>query len=695
MASVTSLTLTDSGQRYTSVPNVIIAVPDADSTTATATANLDSTGDGVNYVAVAEIGNYYTTIPTVTFSSPTTDSANATAIVSATDSNRITGISIIDSGIYYTTTPNVTIGVPSLDSINATATGNMSGDVLSTATLTSAGRYYTVRPTVKVERPIDSDLYDKTSFIFKKFGYSSLHHDGTSDVTRLDEFVSNDVFDNFYGDSANEINAISFWLYLDSVKSSTILYNNDFRLHMDDEGYIGVVYNTFGSTVGDSSNTRSRFSITKYNTTTPVTTGSWTYIQFQTLHEDSSNLSTKLRISVNGSYDSTYDVSAGTLADVAYNFSYYDSGETIIFGADEDSIAPTPLKRNGDIYAWDSTHIVTSPITRSFNGYLDNFTFTNVTSVSAFDSDQSIRIPDSANDYYYSTTPLLHQKFDYGQAFILASIDSGVVTSLLVTESGTGYTSTPTITIDPPTGSKASFGATANATVNSSTGKISAVTVTFPGRFYDSDVNPSVIIDSATGTAADFRAQGTAVVTNGSITSITLTDSGQYYLTDPDVIIEGPTGTAADFRATGTVLLDSAARKIRRITLTDGGRFYETVPSVTIGGGDSTDDFLIGELVSQTLSTGTIMTGEVSKWSDSDNKLYIIHAGADDGLYHNFVTGIPVVSASGANGNVLSVSEDNKISQNEQNDEFSPSISDELSFLDFTENNPFGDPENN
>jgi len=687
MASVTSLTLTDSGQRYTSVPNVIIAVPDADSTTATATANLDSTGDGVNYVAVAEVGNYYTTVPTVTFSSPTTDSANATAIISATDSDRITGISIVDSGIYYTTVPNVTIGVPSLDSATATATGNMTldGDKLSTATLTSAGRYYTRRPTVRVERPIDSDLYDKTTFIYKKFGYSSLHHDDSTDTTVLTEFVSSDIFDSFYAEPANTIVETSFWLYLDSVKASTILYNNDFRLHMDSSGYIGATYNVFGTIIGDSAET---FSITKYNTQTPISTGSWTFIQFQTLHEDSSNLSTKLRISVNGSYDSTYNISAGLETDSNYNFNYYDSGETITFGADVDSNGPRPIKR-------DLTKANIEDVTRSFNGYLDNFAFTVVSGESAFDSDQSIRIPDSANDYYYSTTPAIQQKFDYGQAFILASFDSGVVTSLLVTESGTGYTSTPTITIDPPTGSKAAFRATASASVNSATGKVSGVTVTFPGRFYDSDVNPSVIIDSATGTAADFRAQGTAVVTNGSVTSITLTDSGQYYLSDPEVIIEGPTGTAANFRATGRVFLDSDNRKIRRISLIDGGRFYETVPAVTIEGGDSTDDFLIGETASQTLSSGVVISGEVAKWSDSDNKLYLIHAGANDGEYHTFVTGLPIVSTSGANGNVLSVSEDNKISENEQNEEFSPSVSNELDFLDFTENNPFGDPENN
>lgn len=107
----------------------------------------------------------------------------------------------------------------------------------------------------------------------------------------------------------------------------------------------------------------------------------------------------------------------------------------------------------------------------------------------------------------------------------------------------------------------------------------------------------------------------------------------------------------------------------------------------------------IGELVNQTLSDGVIMRGEVSRWSDSDNVLGLIHVGADDGNYHEFVSGRQVVGTTNINlagkkstSTVTNVVEDNKISQNEQNTEFS-TISDD--FLDFSEANPFGDPENN
>jgi len=102
--------------------------------------------------------------------------------------------------------------------------------------------------------------------------------------------------------------------------------------------------------------------------------------------------------------------------------------------------------------------------------------------------------------------------------------------------------------------------------------------------------------------------------------------------------------------------------------------------------------FNVGDTVTQTLSDGVIMRGEVSKWSDSDNKLHLIHVGADDGNYHSFSSLLTIGDSASNFVSVASVEEDNKISANEQSDDFSTISGD---FLDFTEDNPFGDPENN
>jgi len=122
---------------------------------------------------------------------------------------------------------------------------------------------------------------------------------------------------------------------------------------------------------------------------------------------------------------------------------------------------------------------------------------------------------------------------------------------------------------------------------------------------------------------------------------------------------------------------------------------YEYLLTLDSAGGG----FTVGETVNQTLSSGVIMTGEVAAFSDSDNVLKLIHIGANDGNYHEFVASRFVVGTTSldlagtlASATVSAVAEDNQISQNEQNTDFSTIGAD---FLDFSENNPFGDPENN
>lgn len=107
--------------------------------------------------------------------------------------------------------------------------------------------------------------------------------------------------------------------------------------------------------------------------------------------------------------------------------------------------------------------------------------------------------------------------------------------------------------------------------------------------------------------------------------------------------------------------------------------------------------FTLGETVNQTFSDGVVMSGEVSRWSDSDRILGVINAGADDGLYHSFITGRQVVGTKDVDlgvgtansvATVSAVAEDNQLSNTEQNTYFD-TLTD---FLDFSESNPFGDP---
>ena len=104
-----------------------------------------------------------------------------------------------------------------------------------------------------------------------------------------------------------------------------------------------------------------------------------------------------------------------------------------------------------------------------------------------------------------------------------------------------------------------------------------------------------------------------------------------------------------------------------------------------------TGDFEIGERVQQTLADGTILSAEVSEWKSSANSLSVIHLGGNDGKFHLPSTGRVITGiTSNATGTVSSYTEDNQLHGNEQNDDFETLAAD---FLDFSENNPFGDPE--
>jgi predicted transcriptional regulator len=103
------------------------------------------------------------------------------------------------------------------------------------------------------------------------------------------------------------------------------------------------------------------------------------------------------------------------------------------------------------------------------------------------------------------------------------------------------------------------------------------------------------------------------------------------------------------------------------------------------------DGYTIGENVTQIFTSGTILTGEVAAWSDSDNILHLVNFGADDGAFHLPVTGRQVVGALSNNiATPSAVTEELKQNENEQNSVFE-TTSDVMSFLDFSETNPFGD----
>lgn len=164
-------------------------------------------------------------------------------------------------------------------------------------------------------------------------------------------------------------------------------------------------------------------------------------------------------------------------------------------------------------------------------------------------------------------------------------------------------------------------------------------------------------------------------------------------------------------RAKVHVRLDSANDAIAALTIIDSGCGYDSAPGVTITGGHSVDSqYFVGDQVNQTLSSGVVVSGEIQRVAldsdqDSNRTIYLAHVGADDGNYHTFVSNLPLENITRTNGIigaphvvgngllVNNVIELNRISETEQNELFSDNSL--VNFLDFTEDNPFGDPEFN
>ena len=117
-----------------------------------------------------------------------------------------------------------------------------------------------------------------------------------------------------------------------------------------------------------------------------------------------------------------------------------------------------------------------------------------------------------------------------------------------------------------------------------------------------------------------------------------------------------------------------------------GYRAYLTMDSDGSVGG-----FTVGENITQTFANGTILTGEVAHWSDSDKIMHLVNFGANDGAFHLPVVGRQVIGATSGNiTTTTAVSEEIVETNNEQNTTFE-TTNDVMSFLDFSETNPFGD----
>lgn len=652
--SLSSLSVNNSGELYTQVPAVTISLPQADIIAAKGSLSFDQNGIVTSVSLIDSGGTYYTTPPTTTISDISYIPNRAPEVLAVFNpgSNKISEMQVFFAGTYYTSAPSVVIdppyGAASLNVANGTAIASADLDgavnVITNLdiTLVDSGQYYTSQPSVVVEPPVSGPY---------KFGNGSLENLDSSWSQEMLTKASAPITTN---DSTNSGYEINFWLYptVDSVDRS-IFYS------VDSTGAAG----TIKMGISDSNRITWATNGSSLTSTGTINNNDWNWIQMA--HNGST-----VRLTVNSDSNSAVLGEATPASPVAI------VGDKIFFGRDSNSaLLPS--------------------FNKAFIGYIDNWRI-NV-------NDSNVGVPSNIlPDSEYAGWHTDRNIIDYTFAKVAAQIDAiydsinNSISGFNVTAGGSGYKINEAISFTAYGGqNEAAFTATAIATVLN--GQISSIDLTDSGREYTD--YPAVTISSSTGTDSDFTLTDsdfniTTNITNNRVTSFNIISGGRF-VDSANITIAAPTGTREDFRATAVATYDSSSGTITSLTLTDSGDFYTSPATITIEPPLNDAAFQYGEQVSQTLSTGTVITGEVINWSDSDNKLQLVHVGADDGQFHVFTASASRLitgSLSGGQGIISNITEDNQISENEQNDDFSTIAAD---FLDFSEANPFGDPENN
>ena len=147
-----------------------------------------------------------------------------------------------------------------------------------------------------------------------------------------------------------------------------------------------------------------------------------------------------------------------------------------------------------------------------------------------------------------------------------AEIFNGFVVGVIITDEGSGYVNTPTITITGGGGT----GASAIATIER--GTVTGISVQNPGRGYTS-------VPVITITPPPFpprQATGTTEVVNGFVVGVKILDSGFGYTEPPLIVLVGGGGTGA------TAVAEVTDGAVTGINLTSTGRGYTSAPALQI-----------------------------------------------------------------------------------------------------------------
>ena len=171
-------------------------------------------------------------------------------------------------------------------------------------------------------------------------------------------------------------------------------------------------------------------------------------------------------------------------------------------------------------------------------------------------------------------------------------VSIGSVSTIGITNPGSGYVAAPTVTISAPNEANG-VQATAIATITTGSGGISAINVTAGGTAYTAVPGVTIAAPDQTG---GVQATAAATVSGGSVVAVTVINAGSGYTTAPAVTFSSGAAAATAVVATG---------QVNSISLTNAGTGYTSAPTITISAPPSgTTATAIGSY--STFATGTV-----------------------------------------------------------------------------------------
>jgi hypothetical protein len=187
-----------------------------------------------------------------------------------------------------------------------------------------------------------------------------------------------------------------------------------------------------------------------------------------------------------------------------------------------------------------------------------------------------------------SNSSLITQSATVGDPY---GFTSGVVGNINITNGGTGYSATPTVTIQAP-------GQAVAGTPVLTAGEIASIPLLSGGSGYT--VAPTITITGGGGTGA----VATATLTNGVVTGIVITSGGTGYTSSPTINISAPNQAIGRTQAiAGTPVITAGA--ITSIPILSGGSGYTFAPIVTITDTTGTGATATANLVGSSIANPT------------------------------------------------------------------------------------------